>query len=528
MNTVSSVKEMRRDPPVQLITQMSMGEVCVMPETSIAVLFPGQGAFYGRALADLRDEFPEVGPVLAEIGDAARPLLGDRAVDQLFATRTPDTEQLLREAPEALQLAIYAVSTATYAVLRARGLRPNVLIGHSLGEIAALVAAGAFTPAEGAEIVCHRSIALREAGLGDAYMAAIGTDAGRAQRLVDLVGDPLTGIAVENHAGQTVLSGRAETLDTIGRLAAVLKIDFARLKSPYAFHSPLLGPAAEKFAARIADIRQRPLETTVHSPIIGRAYEDADRLTELLAGHFTARVRFGDTVRELAGTGVSVFVESGALDALSRITGRIVESPVTTVPTLLPEAGGAAVLRQALDRLASVGAVAAGSGGGSSADQLRAALLSDVPAEDFEEFWNGRGVEVRAFAREAYLTYLGAKEEPSVGAANGSANGSVNGSLNGSANASVAAVPAVAVDRDTLVRQLADIYAEALEYPAEVFEEATDLEGELGVDSVKQTELLVRVGNRYELPPRPSDVRPAAYNTLGKIADLIIASGGSA
>ncbi|WP_328955606.1 acyltransferase domain-containing protein [Kitasatospora purpeofusca] len=499
-----------------------------MPETSIAVLFPGQGAFYGRALADLRDEFPEVGPVLAEIGDAARPLLGDRAVDQLFATRTPDTEQLLREAPEALQLAIYAVSTATYAVLRARGLRPNVLIGHSLGEIAALVAAGAFTPAEGAEIVCHRSIALREAGLGDAYMAAIGTDAGRAQRLVDLVGDPLTGIAVENHAGQTVLSGRAETLDTIGRLAAVLKIDFARLKSPYAFHSPLLGPAAEKFAARIADIRQRPLETTVHSPIIGRAYEDADRLTELLAGHFTARVRFGDTVRELAGTGVSVFVESGALDALSRITGRIVESPVTTVPTLLPEAGGAAVLRQALDRLASVGAVAAGSGGGSSADQLRAALLSDVPAEDFEEFWNGRGVEVRAFAREAYLTYLGAKEEPSVGAANGSANGSVNGSLNGSANASVAAVPAVAVDRDTLVRQLADIYAEALEYPAEVFEEATDLEGELGVDSVKQTELLVRVGNRYELPPRPSDVRPAAYNTLGKIADLIIASGGSA
>lgn len=524
MNTVSSVKKMRRDPPVQLITQMSMGEVCVMPETSIAVLFPGQGAFYGRALADLRDEFPEVGPVLAEIGDAARPLLGDRAVDQLFATRTPDTEQLLREAPEALQLAIYAVSTATYAVLRARGLRPNVLIGHSLGEIAALVAAGAFTPAEGAEIVCHRSIALREAGLGDAYMAAIGTDASRAQRLVDLVGDPLTGIAVENHAGQTVLSGRAETLDTIGRLAAVLKIDFARLKSPYAFHSPLLGPAAEKFAARIADIRQRPLETTVHSPIIGRAYEDADRLTELLAGHFTARVRFGDTVRELAGTGVSVFVESGALDALSRITGRIVETPVTTVPTLLPEAGGAAVLRQALDRLASVGAVAAGSGGGSSADQLRAALLSDVPAEDFEAFWNGRGVEVRAFAREAYLTYLGAKEEPSVGAA----NAGLNGSVNGSANASVAAVPAVAVDRDTLVRQLADIYAEALEYPAEVFEEATDLEAELGVDSVKQTELLVRVGNRYELPPRPSDVRPAAYNTLGKIADLIISSGGSA
>ncbi|MEV6972027.1 acyltransferase domain-containing protein [Kitasatospora sp. NPDC093806] len=487
-----------------------------MPKTSIAVLFPGQGAYYGRALADLRDGFPEVGPVLAEIGDAARPLLGDRAVDQLFADGTPDTEQLLREAPDALQLAIYAVSTATFTVLRARGLRPDVLIGHSLGEIAALVAAGAFTPAEGAEIVCHRSIALREAGLGDAYMAAVGTDADRVQQLVELVGDPLTGIAVENHDTQTVLSGRAETLDTVGRLAAVLKIDFARLKSPYAFHSPLLGPAAEKFAQRIADIRQKPLQTAVHSPILGRAYEDRDRLTELLAGHFTSRVRFAAAVRELAGDGVSVFVESGALDALSRITGRIVGAPVTTIPTLLPEAGGAAVLRQAVDRLAAIGAVEAGAAG-SSADHLRNALLSDVPAEDFEAFWNGRGGDVRAFAREAYLTYLGARPEQS---------GSGNVSGNGAAPA--AGAPAAAVDRDGLVRELADIYAEALEYPAEVFEEGTDLEAELGVDSVKQTELLVRVGNRYELPPRPSDVRPAAYNTLGKIADLIIASGGAA
>ncbi|WP_327678447.1 acyltransferase domain-containing protein [Kitasatospora sp. NBC_00458] len=494
-----------------------------MPKTPIAVLFPGQGAFYGRALADLRDEFPEVAPVLSDIRDAARPLLGGEAVDQLFDARTPDTAQLLREAPEALQLAIYAVSTAAFTVLRARGLRPDVLIGHSLGEIAALVAAGAFTAADGAEIVCHRSIALREAGLGDAYMAALGTDADRAQRVLDVVGDPLTGIAVENHAGQTVLSGRAESLDTVGRLAGVLRIDFARLKSPYAFHSPLLGPAAEKFAERIGDIRQRPLETAVYSPILGRAYRDGDVLTELLAGHFTSRVRFADAVREqLSGGAVPVFVESGALDALSRIVGRIVESPVVTVPTLLPEAGGAAVLRQALDRLASAGAVEPAPAGHSSADHLRYALLSDVLVEDFEEFWNGRGEEVREFTRQAYLTYAGAQAGRTGGA----------GASAAVAEAVVApvveAAAAPAVDRDSLVRQLADIYAEALEYPAEVFEEGTDLEAELGVDSVKQTELLVRVGNRYELPPRPSDVRPAAYNTLGKIADLILASGGTA
>lgn len=496
-----------------------------MPKTSTTVLFPGQGAYYGRALADLREGFPEVAPVLAGIADAARPLLGDAAVAPLLAPRTPEPDQWLREAPEALQLALYTVSVATYGVLRARGLRPDVLVGHSLGEIAALVAGGAFTPAEGARIVCHRSIALREAGLGDGYMAALGTGPERARQLLDVVGDPLTGVAVENHAAQTVLSGRAETLDTVRQLASVLRIDFARLKSPYAFHSPLLGPAAEKFAARIRDIRQGPLHTPVHSPVLGRRYEDADDLPGMLAGHLTRPVRFAEAVRAVcadgAGAEVAVFVESGALDALCRIVARVAPAgPPTRVlilPTLLPEAGGAAALRQALDRLAAEGAIPAVQAAGG--DPLHGALLAEVPAAEFAAFWAGRGGEVREFVRRAYADHTAAAPVAAPPAA--PAAGPV------AAPATMPPAPppsATERDRGALLRELAGVYAQALEYPAEVFEEGTDLEAELGVDSVKQTELLVRVGDRYGLPPRPSDVRPAAYNTLGKIADLILAT----
>uniref|UniRef100_UPI0004E248B7 ACP S-malonyltransferase n=1 Tax=Streptomyces sp. NRRL F-5123 TaxID=1463856 RepID=UPI0004E248B7 len=438
-----------------------------MPKTSIAALFPGQGALYGRALADLREAFPAVvNPVLTDIGDAARPLLGGPAAEALFAARTPEPAQWLAEAPDTLQLAIYTASVATYAVLHARGLRPDVLVGHSLGEIAALVAAGAFSVAEGAQIVCHRGLALREAGPGEAaYMAALSTGPERAQQLVDVVGDPLTGVAVENHAAQTVLSGRAATLDTVARLAAVLRIDFARLKSPYAFHSPLLGAAAEAFAARIRDVKQRPLEVAVHSPILGRAYEDTDDLTEVLAGHFTRRVRFADAVREVSGSGVDVFVESGALDALSKIVGRVVEPPAAAVATLLPEAGGAAALLTALDRLAVLGAIPSAMSAMSAkpsaipeadrpggADPLHAALLADVPAADFAAFWHGRAGEVRDFVRRTYDDH--------------------------------ASAAGPTPDRGALVRELAGVYAAALEYPAEVFEEGTDLEAELGVDSV--------------------------------------------
>jgi acyl carrier protein len=72
--------------------------------------------------------------------------------------------------------------------------------------------------------------------------------------------------------------------------------------------------------------------------------------------------------------------------------------------------------------------------------------------------------------------------------------------------------------------KLVSLYAGALEYPAEVFAEDTELEGELGVDSVKQTELLGRVSEQFGLPPRPADFRPGPFNTLGKIADLVLSA----
>jgi acyl carrier protein len=65
------------------------------------------------------------------------------------------------------------------------------------------------------------------------------------------------------------------------------------------------------------------------------------------------------------------------------------------------------------------------------------------------------------------------------------------------------------------------MYAAALEYPEDVFTPDVELEAELGIDSVKQTELLARLGEQYALPPRPADFRLADYNTLGKVVDFV-------
>jgi acyl carrier protein len=77
------------------------------------------------------------------------------------------------------------------------------------------------------------------------------------------------------------------------------------------------------------------------------------------------------------------------------------------------------------------------------------------------------------------------------------------------------------VDRESIAQRLRALYAEALEYPPEVFEDSAVLEADLGVDSVKQTELLARVSEQFGLGPRPEALRMSDYATFGSVIDFV-------
>jgi hypothetical protein len=90
------------------------------------------------------------------------------------------------------------------------------------------------------------------------------------------------------------------------------------------------------------------------------------------------------------------------------------------------------------------------------------------------------------------------------------------------------AAPATRIGRDRLFSELVGVYAEAMEYPSEVFTETVELEGELGIDSVKQTEILGRIRETYKLPGLPANVRISDFKTMGQIVDLVFANQGKA
>ncbi|GAA2305032.1 acyltransferase domain-containing protein [Streptomyces violaceusniger] len=506
------------------------------PDVTTAFLFPGQGGFDGEALRRAKERHPQIGRVFERLDAVTEELYGSRVSEVLFGERKADLRDLLDNDPWASQVAIYGAGLAAYEILAAQGVAPDVLAGHSLGEITALVAAGAFSVEDGVRIVARRVAVIERQGGVDGRMVALAASAERTRKLLELVDEPLLAVATENHDEQTVVSGPAGILDRVVAIAGQLDVGAIEIDTPFPFHTPALAPAAPEFAAYVRKLDQRPLNRPVYSPILQRYYEPGDALADLLAEHFTRPVRFAAAVRHLRETGAEVFVEAGGRAALSKLVAKVTDgSAVRSLPTLALT-GGRLALDGTLDALREAGLAAPERGG------LAELLAPSVPADVFAAYWSERGhmvlelvrTELDAFRKSTEGRGAEPEPEPELRAA-AAVGPEPAAAVEPEPAAEAAPAPAPEAPaapassarpegygRDQLFGELRTLYAEALEYPEDVFEDEVQLEAELGVDSVKQVELLSRVSSRYGLPPRESGFRLATYNTMGKITDFVL------
>jgi acyl transferase domain-containing protein len=488
-----------------------------MSDSKAAVLFPGQGAFSGAALKDVAAEYPQIAQTLAEIDAVAKKQLDVSLTDTLLGESAPNIEELIKNAPDVLQLAIYATSIGLYRILETYGFQPTVMIGHSLGEISGMVCAGAFSVQDGAAIVCHRVQALKSLGDDSGYMVALGAGATRTRRMLELLEVKRAAIAVENEDRQTVVSGDEKELDAVTQLAKVLRVPVVRIYSPYPFHSPVLEPITADFAARLRDLEEQPLRVPVYSPILGRHYEASDRLTDHLADHLTHPVRFAAAIWTVHDEGVNRFVECGALDTLSGIVRRILaDSKPEVVPCLVPGPADLETLAAAIETLTGKAV-----GPRPIARDLGELLPAGTDATTIGAFFAEHGDRVQAFVQAEFETFRAARGIPEAAPVEVAPDQALE-------EVPVAAGDGAGMNRDELFAELVSLYATALEYPEEVFTEDVALEAELGVDSVKQAELIARVAERYDMPPRPEDFRLGDYDTLGKVTDFVHSQVGGA
>jgi acyl transferase domain-containing protein len=291
-----------------------------MEHGNIAALFAGQGVFQ-RVTAEsglfrdhIRSTFQDIDQVAIERFKSflSRDLLKN---SQYWTLQT--------DAPELTQLAVFGFSIATYSYRRSCGWNPSVLMGHGFGEIVALVAGGAFSVSEGAQIVCERADVLKQFAKGLGSMMAVPVTAEHAEYLVLAAGGAQASVAAENSDSQTVIAGSYAALESIARLAKTLNIPVKRLAAPYPLHcEPLMKAAAAEMAKRLDPLIGTALRLPVYSPIMGQYYDEIDAPGDSIAEHLIKPIRFLDGVRTLRAHGVDEFVECGVLNGLAGSIGR--------------------------------------------------------------------------------------------------------------------------------------------------------------------------------------------------------------
>ncbi|WP_051905110.1 type I polyketide synthase [Streptomyces bicolor] len=378
------------------------------------LLFPGQGGFDGVALTRAADGYPQVRAVFERIDTVTRQIHGRELSATLFRDTPVELTDLLRDEPWVSQLAIYGSGLAAHRVLTEHGVRPCALVGHSLGEITALVAAGGYSVEDGARIVLRRTAAIAGLDGGSGAMVALAAAPSRARHLIALVENDRLAVATENHATQTVLSGPREAIGQVKAIAEQLRIGCAELDAAFAFHNPSLASVAPDFAAAVRDLPRGPLSVPVYSPILQRFYDPDESLGDRLADHFTLPVRFSSAVTLLHEHGACVFVEAGGRATLTSLVPKVLGGPddVTSLSTLSVGRGNTLRLADTLAELRRAGLSA-----GDGLDSLRQYLAPELTAAEFSTFWTTTGHEITALVSRRLSDFRTAPQNEPAGTA---------------------------------------------------------------------------------------------------------------
>lgn len=296
--------------------------------TKIAFMFPGQGSYE----AGMGREIAEAVPEAMAVYDAGSEASG---LDLKQACFHGPVEDLLDTKLQ--QPALVATSLAINEAIRSRGIVPDFVVGHSVGEFAALGAAESLGAADAIGLVRERGIAMAEAAKEHpGSMAAI---LGLADEVVEGLCRKISNVWPANYncPGQIVISGEN---DAVGECCSEAEREGARravrLRVSGAFHSPLVARAADKLRPAVDRIHFADPRTAFMSTVTAKL-EDAGRYRELLIEQLTAPVKFTQAARELIGKGVTVFVEVGPGSVLSGLLKRIDRSVKTVSVSTMAE-----------------------------------------------------------------------------------------------------------------------------------------------------------------------------------------------
>ncbi|MEY9947164.1 SDR family NAD(P)-dependent oxidoreductase [Kitasatospora sp. GAS1066B] len=299
----------------------------------VAFLFPGQGSQHAAMAAGLHG----VDRVFTQSFDECLALLDEAGAAAGSAWREATEDEELQRT-ELAQPLLFAVEWALSRMWQSWGVRPERLLGHSIGELTAATVAGVFELADAARLVAARAGAM--AAMPAGAMLAVSAAPTEIEDLLP----PAIGVAVVNGPRQTVVAGPKAVLDDFARLLAERGIRTKSVRTSHAFHSEAMAPAAEEFRRSFEGIVLRAPEIPLYSAASGGLLTEAQAVDpDFWADQLTTPVWFGRALDGMLAEGPQLLLEVGPQQALAGLAKphREVTQGRSAVVASLPHLGAA-------------------------------------------------------------------------------------------------------------------------------------------------------------------------------------------
>ena len=272
----------------------------------VAFVFPGQGSQYAGMGREVSEKYPVARSAFEE---------ADTALDIPISRLCFEGPEEDLKLTENTQPAILTTSVALFRILEGKGIRPDFVAGHSLGEYSALVAAGALKLGEAAALVRRRGRYMQEAvpvGVG-AMAALLGLDLPAVQAVCERAAQgQVVSPANLNSPGQIVIAGNREAVERavpLAKEAGAKRAILLQVSAP--FHCALMKPAEDRLSADLEKVAFSNLRFPLINNVDAQAIRSGDDARSALKRQVSRPVRWEEIVRLLLNEGVKVFVEVG-------------------------------------------------------------------------------------------------------------------------------------------------------------------------------------------------------------------------
>ena len=531
-----------------------------------AFLFPGHGSQYANMLYKLRLKEPVVKLVFDEADAGYAEVTGRTLTERMFPTgiHAESQSKKMIHTPEVMQPAIFTTNIAMFRLLEGKGFKAEYHIGHSLGELAAWAASGAFSIEDGVKAAFYRAMALKQIpkeNCGGMMSISLHPENHHFRTILNIS----TGYAVKtlhNSPEQTIVSGTMDALEKIEVNCKTLGVRCTRLNVSHAFHCDLMQSAAEYFRHKLKYVTFKPPSIPIISTIDEKYYTKSNfnpaMMAEFLSTQFVTGFSFCNIISKLYDEKqIRNFVEIGPKSILTGLVENILKgNEFCAVASNIPSMGD----EQSLSRLITCLNI-------NHSKKEETEMSKGLAITSTINIPSNIAVSHNNFLDEFIKLALSDYSEINITQRNNELEITINGSNHNRIHYEPSLEPAdqtlvIAKDRDessdelesavtalnsmdaplpfsetivdkpTLTTDLANststeisnvvysVFMEVTGYPKEMLEPQFDLEADLGIDSVKQAEILGIIGQRFNISP-DTNINSKELNTIKTIIDWL-------